>query len=83
MGIPVIAGAQEPTIREMESRFGELPFYRATEGTIYDALKALILSRDLRIEYAAKGLNHVRRFHDQKVVVEQLKEIYRRALQGY
>lgn len=81
MGIPVIAGAQEPTIAEMESRFGQLPFYRATQNTIYDALKSLVMSKDLRTEYVERGLNHVRRFHDQRVVVEQLKDIYLRALQ--
>jgi len=82
MGIPVIAGAQEPTLQEMRSRFGQLPFYQATESTIYDALKALLQSRDLRTEYGARGLDHVRRFHDQRVVVEQLKEVYGRALAG-
>lgn len=79
MGIPVIAGAQPDTQAEMVRRFGELPFYRATEATIYDAIKALVESPDLRAEYSDKGLAHVRRFHDDKVVVEQLKALYRRA----
>jgi len=82
MGIPVIAGAQEATLAEMRKRFSnELPFYQATEGTIYEALKALIQSPDLRAEYSERGLNHVQRFHDQRVVVEQLKDVYTRALQ--
>ena len=81
MGIPVIAGAQERTLAEMRKRFSnELPFYQATEGTIYEALKALVQSADLRAEYSERGLSHVRRFHDQKVVVEQLKDVYTRAL---
>jgi hypothetical protein len=79
MGIPVIAGAQTATLAEMERRFDGLPFYRATEATIYDALKTLITSKDARDEYSAKGLAHVRRFHDERVVVEQLKALYRRA----
>jgi hypothetical protein len=79
MGIPVIAGAAPATLTEMERRFGQLPFYRATEDTIYDALKALIDSPDLRAEYGERGLEHVRRFHDEQVVVEQLKDIYWRA----
>lgn len=82
MGIPVIAGAAPATLAEMERRFGELPFYNATEATIYDAIKALVLDPELRAEYAAKGLAHVRRFHDEAVVVEQLKAIYQRAVQG-
>lgn len=82
MGIPVIAGAQEATLAEMRRRFSnDLPFYQASEATIYDALKALVASSDLRTEYAERGLNHVRRFHDQRVVVEQLKDVYTRALQ--
>jgi glycosyltransferase involved in cell wall biosynthesis len=79
MGIPVIAGAQPATLVEMQRRFGELPFYRATEATIYDAIKALVQSPDLRAEYSDKGLAHVQRFHDEKVVVEQLKALYRKA----
>lgn len=81
MGIPVIAGANEATLAEMRRRFSnELPFYQTTEATIYDALKALLLSADLRAEYAERGLHHVRTFHDQKVVVEQLKDVYTRAM---
>lgn len=81
MGIPVIAGAADRTIQEMRSRFGgRLPFLQASEQTIYDQLKALVLSPDLRTEYGERGYNHVRRFHDQAVVVEQLKDIYTRAL---
>lgn len=79
MGIPVVAGAQPATLAEMERRFGSLPFYNATEQDIYDALKALVLSKDLRAEYSEKGLDHVRRFHDERVVVEQLKRLYRKA----
>jgi glycosyltransferase involved in cell wall biosynthesis len=83
MGIPVIAGASEKTLAEMRRRFSnELPFYQATEATIYEALKALVQSPDLRAEYSERGLFHVQRFHDQKVVVEQLKDVYQRALDG-
>lgn len=81
MGIPVIAGASESTLAEMRKRFSnELPFFQSSEAGIYDSLKALLLSPDLRAEYSERGLNHVRRFHDQKVVVEQLKDVYTRAL---
>lgn len=84
MGIPVIAGAQAATLAEMRGRFGELPFYEAAsnEQSIYDALRALVTSKDLRTEYGERGLNHVRRFHDQRVVVEQLKDVYTRAFAG-
>jgi glycosyltransferase involved in cell wall biosynthesis len=83
MGIPVIAGASEKTLAEMRRRFSnDLPFYQTSEAGIYDALKAMLESRDLRAEYGEKGLSHVRRFHDQRVVVEQLKDVYQRAVDG-
>lgn len=83
MGIPVIAGASERTLQEMRRRFSnELPFYQATEATIYDALKAMVQSPDLRAEYGERGRFHVQKFHDQRVVVEQLKDVYRRAIDG-
>jgi hypothetical protein len=81
MGIPVIAGAQPVTLAEMERRFGSLPFYNATEATIYDALKAMVTSPDLRAEYSQRGLEHVRAWHDEAKVVELLKGIYTRAAQ--
>jgi hypothetical protein len=81
MGIPVIAGAQPATLAEMERRFGGLPFYTATEATIYDALKAMVTSADLRAEYSQRGLEHVKAWHDEAKVVELLKDIYTRAAQ--
>jgi hypothetical protein len=79
MGIPVIAGASDETLDEMERRFGHLPFYHATEETIYDALKELIESPELRQRYGQIGLNYVKTYHDYPVVREQLKAIYRKA----
>jgi hypothetical protein len=79
MGIPVVAGADDATLDEMERRFGHLPFYHATEETIYDALKELVESPGLRERYGQIGLNYVKTYHDYPVVREQLKAIYRRA----
>lgn len=78
MGIPVIAGAAPATQEEMVRRFGDLPFYNATESTLYDALRAM-LNPSIRELYAHRGLMHVRKYHDERVVVEQLKDVYRRA----
>jgi glycosyltransferase involved in cell wall biosynthesis len=79
MGIPVIAGAADETLDEMERRFGQLPFYHATEDTIYDALKELVESPKLRAKYGKIGHDYVRKYHDEPVVVEQLKGLYLRA----
>ena len=80
MGIPVVCGASDPTLDEMERRFGRLPFYHATEETIYDALKELVESPELRAKYAAIGNRYVREYHDEVKVVDQLKRIYQRAM---
>ena len=79
MGIPVIAGAQDETLDEMERRFGHLPFYHATEETIYDALKEMVESPELRWAFGQIGYRYVRKYHDEPVVVEQLKALYLRA----
>jgi len=80
MGIPVVAGASDETLDEMERRFGHLPFYHATEETIYDALKELVESPELREQYGQIGHDYVRRFHSEEVVVAQLKDLYLRAI---
>jgi glycosyltransferase involved in cell wall biosynthesis len=80
MGIPVVCGAADPTLDEMERRFGRLPFYHATEETIYDALRELVESPVLRQRYAQIGQQYVREYHDEAKVVEQLKAIYQRAI---
>ena len=80
MGIPVVAGASDETLDEMERRFGGLPFYHATEETIYDALRELVESPELRERYGRIGYSYVKRFHDEAVVVEQLKDLYLRAI---
>jgi glycosyltransferase involved in cell wall biosynthesis len=80
MGIPVVAGAQDETLDEMERRFGHLPFYHATEETIYEALRELVEDPELRQRYGQIGNEYVRKYHDEPVVVEQLKGLYRRAM---
>lgn len=91
MGIPVIAGIEPAEARkrghlipdatpdEMTRRFDGLPFVRADEGSIYDALR-LLVDPDERAKWALRGLTHAYRFHDQPVVVRLLEEVYRRAL---
>lgn len=79
MGIPVIAGAMPDILAEMERRF-PLPFYAATEDTLYDALLDLASSRGKRDYWGRRGLEHARRFHEQWMVVKQLGAIYRSLL---
>lgn len=78
MGIPVIAGAEPATLAEMLRRFGKLPFFLATEGTIYDALRHLAepVARD---SWGHLGRRHVQRFHSEAAGVAFLQDIYQRA----
>lgn len=75
MGIPVIAGASKFTTERMTERFDRLPFYEATEGTIHDALAALV-DPVVRGQYAGFGSGHVRRWHDGRETVAQLVRLY-------
>jgi glycosyltransferase involved in cell wall biosynthesis len=77
LGIPVVAGAQPDTLAEMERRF-PIPFYTSTEDTLYYDLLDLVSSQVRRDYWGSMGLEHVRRFHDERVVVKQLEAIYRR-----
>jgi hypothetical protein len=82
MGIPVIAGADDWTIRKMGEVYGskDLPFYRATEDTIYEAITTLAESKTLRDRYGKRGLAHVRKFHDERPAITRLAELYSMAL---
>jgi hypothetical protein len=82
LGSAVICGAADDTLDEMTRRFGDLPFYLADEGTIYPALLALT-DPTTRAAYAARGLHHIRRWHDHQRVVEQLQRIYMDAVERF
>lgn len=76
MGIPVIAGAADATLDRMQGTFGYLPFLTATATTIGDTINAL-LEDDRRDRWAARGLDHARRWHDGAETVARLSGIYR------
>ena len=71
-----IADHTEDAMRE---RWGEQPFYAATEATLEQAIEAMITDPQLRATYAARGLAHAQRWHDDATVVRQLEGIYTRA----
>lgn len=82
MGIPVVCGAQPPTLEEMGRRFGSLPFYPATPDTIYDALYNLA-NPPVREAWSQRGLAHVRQWHSEQAVVSQLVDTYARAIEKF
>ena len=92
LGLPVIAGVdvelgprliRQPIPKDtrdlMLATWGKLPFYEATEATLYDALAAM-LDAKVRARYAKLGKAHVRRWHDFPVVVKAMQDIYTRAI---
>lgn len=81
MGQPVIAGADEWTLGKMREVFnGPLPFYQATEKTIAKAIRDMVLSPDLRAEWASRGLAHTQKFHAEKPALARLAELYMEAI---
>jgi hypothetical protein len=83
MGIPVIAGTQDRAVEaHMRQRFGQLPFFAATEATLGHAIEALVTSREARAEYSAAGTAHVERWHSDAYVVPLLADIYANAPQS-
>lgn len=76
MGIPVISGGEPWTIDKMRKLWGTTPFYSATRKTLKQKLRAMVLSRELRAEYAQRGLEHVRKYHDERPALATLAELY-------
>lgn len=78
MGIPVIAGADDWTLAKMREVYGNdrLPFYEATPATIAAAVRDLATHKAKRTQYAARGLKHVRKFHDELPALTRLAQLY-------
>ena len=80
MGLPVISGVESQQTREkMLELWGELPFYEANVDNFEEKLMDMVNSPKLRLEYGAKGLAHVKKFHSEENVVRILKEVYENA----
>lgn len=82
MGIPVVAGADAWTLAAMRERFGELPFYRATEETLEARLEELICDAGLRGHYADLGQRHAARWHYERPSSDRAVELFELAM-GY
>lgn len=83
MGIPVISGADDWTLDAMRKAWGGLPFYEATEGTLTERIREMVQSADLRAEWAGRGMDHVRKYHDEKPALAKLAELYMLAIRTY
>ena len=88
MGIPVIAGLVDskwasPAVRaKMIEVWGNLPFIEHTVGDLAEVLQEVTLNEDLRKKYSQIGLDHFKRWHDERQTVKQLTGIYNELLQS-
>lgn len=82
MGLPVIAGADDWTLEAMKREYGRLPFIVATEATIADVLRKVYRSRTMHATWAGRGLEHVRKYHDERPALARLAELYALAIKA-
>jgi hypothetical protein len=80
LGVPVIAGGEPWTIHKMKEMWGSLPFAEATEKTLQRVIEDTVASADARAEYAERGLQHVRKYHDEQPALQVLLELYHEAM---
>lgn len=77
MGVPVVCGVDDDdVIAGMAERWGQLPFAVADAQTLASVIATFIDSPGTRQLYADAGRDHVERYHDQRVVVRQLQELW-------
>jgi len=83
MGKPVVAGADDWTLAEMERRWGSFPFAVADPESLADVLRQMVERHDMRAYYAEHGLAHVRKYHDEAPALVILAELYQKAIRRY
>lgn len=84
MGIPVVAGAEDPWVEErMVQLWGALPYYRASPGSIKAVLRNLVTDEGLRATARRLGVEHVRKYHDEKPALLILADLYAKAIDRY
>ncbi|PLY05603.1 MAG: hypothetical protein C0625_12275 [Arcobacter sp.] len=72
-GKPTISYIREDLISKFPS---ELPLVSANPDTIYDILKDLIVNPEKRFEIGKNSRAYVEKYHDVKIVVDDLIKIY-------
>ena len=58
----------------------DMPLVNTNPDTIYENLKKLITDAELRHEIGLKSRAYVEKYHDVKVVVDDLENIYKEVL---
>jgi glycosyltransferase involved in cell wall biosynthesis len=72
MGKPVLDYIHESFVRN----YPELPIVNTNPDTLYDNLKKLIETPDLRISIGKQGREYVEKNHDAKIIAAQMMKIY-------
>jgi len=75
MSIPVIADASEEDEACIRREVGFLPYYSAAVGGVEAAVDVLLSNKSLYDEYAERGYEYVKRFHDFPAVAKMYIEI--------
>ena len=79
LGLPVISGAYPNILARMRREY-VLPFLEANPGNLVPQLRSLIESADLRAEWAARGMDHVRQYHAPDAFAERALGLFERAI---
>lgn len=85
MGIPVIAGWEDPRDRERfleQTGETDVPFFEATEANVAEKIGELMDNPQLRKEYGERGRAFAEKFHSEEAVVARLRPIYEATLAG-
>lgn len=75
-GKPVIAYLRE----DLAARKDAPPIHNANPETIYDVLKRLVDDPELRRSSGIAGRKHVKKIHSSEVVIEQIMDVYKIAM---
>ena len=77
MGKPTISYIRDDLVNKYPA---ELPLVNANPDTIEEVLERLILDAKLRVEIGMASRKYVEKYHDSRVVMQDLAKIYLRLL---
>lgn len=82
MGIPVIACSSAEDEKYILGEIGYLPYYKASLKTLEAAIDELLSKQTVYEEYADRGRQYIRDFHDYLVVAKKYADICEEVLRG-
>ncbi len=82
MGIPVISGSDDWTRAWMQEHWGATPYEDATADSLREVIRQVI-DNHYREGVRARGIAHVRKYHDEKPALAGLARLYAKAIARY